>query len=106
MWPLSDIVATGLLVAAPIAASLLAWRVSNQTRRISDGLRRGILTGGVTVAIASAVLSTGRGAAGLEVLAEIFLGGVSFVFVVGASAVASTVAASSAAVHARQRTDE
>jgi hypothetical protein len=91
---------------APITASLLAWRVSNQTRRVSDGLRRGILTGCVTVAIALAVLSTRRGAAGLEVLAEIFLGGLSFVLVVAGSAVASAIAASSAAVHAQQRTDQ
>jgi hypothetical protein len=103
VWPPSDIAATGLLVAAPIAASLLAWRVSSQTRRVSEGLRRGILAGCVTVAIALAVLSTGQGAAGLEVLAEIFVGGLSVVFVVAGSAVASAVAASSAAVHGQQR---
>ena len=106
VWPLSDIVATGFLVAAPIAASLLAWRVSSQNRRASEGLRRGIFAGCATIAVALALLSTGRGATGLEVLAEIFLGGLSFVFVVAGSAVAGPMAASSAAVHAQQRTDQ
>jgi hypothetical protein len=58
------------------------------------------------VAIALAVLSSDRGAARLKVLGEIVLGGLSFVFVVAGSAVASAIAASSAAVHAQQRTDQ
>ncbi|HEY3764871.1 MAG TPA: hypothetical protein VGL44_06905 [Gaiellales bacterium] len=103
MWAPADIVSAVSLVAAPIAATLFAWRLGSRTGRVAVGLGGGLLAGCVLIAVAVAQPSPGPGADGLEGLADILAGGLDLALVLAGSAFGSAWAVSSAALRAQER---